>query len=109
MLTFDYNNEEKILRCIFKGRMDAVISAQISSELESKFMSLTGTDDRKTILEETLIFDLKEVNFISSSFIRICVAAGKRVKQGCFSIENCDPFIKKTFKIAGLDDILNVK
>lgn len=109
MLTFDYNPEEKILRCIFRGRMDTIISAQISAELESKFISLTGIDDQKTILEDTLIFDLKEVNFISSSFIRLCVAVRKRVKTGCFSMENCDPFIKKTFKIAGLDDILNVK
>ena len=107
MMTFDYKPEEKILRCIFKGRMDTIMSIQVQGELENKYSSLTGMEDKDAGI--AVIFDLKEVSFISSSFIRLCVAAVKRVNQGCFSIENCDPFIKKTFKIAGLDDILNVK
>ena len=108
MFDFDFNQEEKLLTCTFKGRMDTVVCSQLLAELDSKYISLSDNEDKNAVLEFGIIFDLKEVNFISSSFIRLCVAAKKRVKDGKFSIRNSDPFIKKTFKIAGLDDILNV-
>lgn len=108
MFDFDFNQEEKLLTCTFKGRMDTVVCSQLLAELDSKYISLSDNEEKDAVLEFGIIFDLKEVNFISSSFIRLCVAAKKRVKDGKFSIRNSDPFIKKTFKIAGLDDILNV-
>jgi anti-anti-sigma factor len=109
MLDFDYNPEEKVLTCIFKGRLDTILSTQISAELESKYISLSENEDSSALLDFGLVFDLKEVNFISSSFIRLCVAGKKRSREGSFCILNADPFIKKTFKIAGLDEILDVR
>ncbi len=108
-MDFDFNPEERVLTCIFKGRLDTIISTQISAELESKYSSLNEKEDSTALLDFGLVFDLKEVNFISSSFIRLCVAGKKKVKDGTFCILNSDPFIKKTFKIAGLDEILDVK
>ncbi|MCX6288041.1 MAG: STAS domain-containing protein [Bacteroidetes bacterium] len=108
MFDFDFNPEERVLTCFFKGRQDTVLSNQIAAELESKYEELTENEDKKALLDFSLVFDVKEVSFISSSFIRLCVAGKKRVKDGSFSIQNSDPFIKKTFKIAGLDEILNV-
>jgi len=109
MLSFDFIPETKNLRCFFKGRMDTVICAQIGPVLESKLASLPDEAEKDLSSDLILVFDLKEVEFISSSFIRICVAFSKRVTSGHFCIENCNPFIKKTFKIAGLDAVLNVK
>jgi len=108
MFDFDFDPDEKMLTCTFKGRIDTIISSQLSAELESKYISHSENKDKESPLEFGIVFDLKEVNFISSSFIRLCVAAKKRVKDGRFSIRNSDPFIKKTLKIAGLDEILNV-
>ena len=109
MLEFDFNPEKRVLTCIFNGRMDTILSEQISAELESKYISLCENKDQEALLDFSLIFDLEKVSFISSSFIRICVAGKKRVGEGSFCILNSNPFIKKTFKIAGLDEILNVK
>lgn len=109
MLDFDFNNDEKVLTCIFKGRLDTILCSQLSPELESKFGSLNQTQGPNDILDFSLVFDLREVDFISSSFIRLCVGSSKRVRSGSFSITNTNPFLKKTFKIAGLDEILDVK
>jgi len=109
MLDFDFNPEERVLTCIFTGRLDTILSTQISAELESKYISLSENADSSMLLDFSLVFDLKEVSFISSSFIRLCVAGKKRVREGGFCILNSDPFIKKTFKIAGLDETLSVK
>jgi anti-anti-sigma regulatory factor len=54
-------------------------------------------------------FDLKNVTYIASSFIRSCISVSRQVGDGSFSIVNAAPVIKKTFKIAGLDALLQVK
>jgi len=46
----------------------------------------------KDQIEEKIDFDMKDVNFISSSFIRICLITFKDCQKGNFTIINCDPF-----------------
>ena len=53
-------------------------------------------------------FDIKDVEYIASSFIRICVSTAKQLANKNFSIVNTIPMIKKVFKIAGLEKLLNV-
>jgi anti-anti-sigma factor len=109
MLTFDYNSAEKVLTCHFTGRLDTNTSVTLCDEMCGKINSMKGGDNPDTLLDDKIIFDMTGVNYIASSFIRICVNSAKQVHKGNFSIINCDPFLKKTFKIAGLDDLLNVK
>lgn len=108
-MNFDFNPEERVLTCIFTGRLDTILCTQISAELDNRYISLIENEDKNGLLDFSLVFDLKDVNFISSSFIRLCMAGKKRTGDGKFCILNSDPFIKKTFKIAGLDEILSVK
>jgi len=63
MLDFDYNPKKKFWTCIFKGRLDTILSTQISAELESKYISLSENEDSSALLDFGLVFDLKEVNF----------------------------------------------
>jgi anti-anti-sigma factor len=58
--------------------------------------------------EFNICFDLSEVDYISSSFLRLCISSAKDVKKGNFSIINTGPEIMKVFKIAGLEGLLNV-
>lgn len=109
MYELDFNPEAGIFRCMFHGRLDTVASLQLAAELDAKYSELSGSLEKDGPLGFRVVFDLKDVNFISSTFIRLCVAAKKRALDGDFSIKNTDPFIKKTFKIAGLDEILNVE
>lgn len=106
MPTYIYNPENKVLTCAFSGRLDTIASLSIQQEMNlelSKFI-----DSSMEHLPIIIVFDFEGATFISSSFIRICVNSAKQVNKGNFSIIHCDPFIKKTFKIAGLDEILNV-
>ena len=102
MVTFDYTPDNKIFTANFSGRLDTLAVQKISEILQ---VNLPGKDG---ISEDKIIFDLANVDYISSSFIRICVSVAKQAGHGQFSIEHCQPFIKKTFKISGLDEILNV-
>ena len=102
MLTFNYNNEEKVLTLVFTGRLDTLAIGKLNEIMSAE----QAMKDLKP--EDKIVFDLGEVDYIASSFIRICVSQAKQAGAGRFSIANSQPFIKKTFKISGLDEILNV-
>ena len=102
MVTFNYNIEDKIITVAFTGRMDSLAVVKVNEIIETEPV----IKDWKP--EDKIIFDLREVDYIASSFIRICVSTAKKAGAGRFSIAHCQPFVKKTFKISGLDDVLNI-
>lgn len=53
-------------------------------------------------------FDLAEVDFIASSFLRLCLQASHKLGVEKVSIVNVSPPIKKVFKIAGFADHLTI-
>jgi anti-anti-sigma factor len=108
MIKFNYNPTEKIITCYLSGQLDTYTCTGISEEMQQKLNEIKIGLGENELPDHKIDFDMKEVTFISSSFIRICLVTFKSLKQGNFTISNCDPFMKKTFKIAGLDDLLKV-
>jgi len=102
MVTFNYNPDRKVFMATFSGRLDTLAVQKLSEIIQVNLPVKDGTSGDK------IIFDMKDVEYISSSFIRICVNVAKQTGSGLFSITGCQPLIKKTFKISGLDEILNV-
>jgi anti-anti-sigma factor len=105
MFQSDYNKTEKVLVCVFDGHIDTNICLSYSPELQSMIDKIRAFEPSG---EFDIIFDLKEVSYIASSFIRICVNAAKQVPQGRFQIVNSNPYIKNTFKVVGLDELLKM-
>ena len=103
MVAFNYNAGEKVITAVFTGRMDSVAAMKLADIIQNEQV----INERKS--EEKIVFDLKDVDYIASSFIRICVTQAKQAGKGNFSIVNCQPFVKKTFKISGLDEALNIR
>ncbi len=106
MVTFNFNNELNELSCRLMGRMSADKVTEISSSIQKKITEQEANIENPDQLKVN--FDLQEVDYIASSFIRICVIQAKKLDKGNFKITNASPLIKKTFKIAGLDGLLNV-
>ncbi|NOU46078.1 MAG: STAS domain-containing protein [Bacteroidales bacterium] len=108
MLQSDYNKSEKVLSCAFDGHLDTNSCILINNELNANIDIIKSADETAALSETKIIFDMKGVSYIASSFIRICVSTARQLPKGHFSMINCDPFIKKTFIIAGLDELLKV-
>jgi anti-anti-sigma factor len=102
MVVFNYNTEEKIITVAFSGRMDSLAVVKLIEIIHAEPVM------KEWKPEDKIVFDLREVDYIASSFIRICVSNAKQAGPGRFSITHCQPFIKKTFKISGLDEVLNI-
>jgi len=107
MVEFIFNKPDNSLVCAFKGRIGTDVNEAVSARLTEKIGDCRNSMTEP--LELKVCFDLKNVTFIASSFIRICIATSRQVTAGNFNIINAIPVIKKTFKIAGLDEILNVR
>ena len=55
---------------------------------------------------ESVVFDLAEVSFIASVFIRLCLKTFKKMGREHFCIINASPALMKILAIAGLDQMV---
>jgi len=95
----DYKTDDEKFTCVFSGRMDTDSSSKIENELFEKVQAA----------EVPVIFDLKEVEYVSSAFLRICMKVVREIGRDRFKIIDPMPPVKKVFKIAGFDKIINIE
>lgn len=84
------------LVCAFKGFMDTANSGRIDAELRKALEGHQGA----------IAFDLGEVDYVASAFIRLCVTAHRTAGANGFAIVNAKPAVKKVFMISGLQGML---
>lgn len=77
----------------FEGHLDTARCAEIADELQAAVTAPTGP----------VVFDLQQVSFVSSAFIRLCIHAYQQAGSHGFQVIHASPLIKRVFKIAGLD------
>ena len=96
-----YKTEEKEGKLVFnfEGRLDTAACSGIENEVDGQ-VEKAG---------QPVVFDLKNVDFVSSAFLRLCISAAKKTGAGKFQVANAAPQIKKVFKIAGMDQIISVQ
>ncbi len=105
MADYIFNHHQNILHCKFSGKLDTDLSIKIKEELEYEVDEKLRKDHNNPL---QVTFDFKDVEFVTSAFIRLCIVIAKKAGKTNFSIVGTNPFIKKTFKIAGLEQELNI-
>ncbi len=93
-----FSDGDKEFVCAFVGPLNAERCQQVQDDLIKKIEST----------EDVVNFDMKEVTFASSSFLRIVLTVNKRVGKHRLKISNVDPQVKKVFKMSGLWDALEM-
>jgi len=83
-----------------KGKLDASNSAR----LEEKLLSILDKN------EENILINLKELDYISSSGLRVLLFTAKKIKElkGKFLLCELAPHIKEIFEIAGFTAIFTI-
>ena len=113
MTKCNFDSETNILTCAFSGRMDGTASEEGNRIIQEELKEIgereaDGTDQAPALAGLKIVFDLKEIDYVSSGFLRLCITLSREVEKGNFSVSNTSPFVKKIFKMAGLEEILNV-
>jgi len=93
------NLDDKKMIVEVNGRLDTNSSPDLSDALK---------DDIPNLNE--LIFDFKDLNYISSSGLRVILSTQKVMnKQGKMIIKNVNEFIMEVFEATGFTDILTIE
>ena len=94
----NYNSNEEKLVCSFTGKLGGAECLLWKEELILKVRQA----------ESAVIFDMKDVDYVASSFLRICIHVPKAIGSENFSLVNVTPSVKKVFKLSGFDKLLNI-
>ncbi|MFZ2959207.1 MAG: STAS domain-containing protein [Candidatus Ozemobacteraceae bacterium] len=89
-------HEGKEARIVFSGKLGLAGSEIIDAEVTEALLKEP----------ESVVFDLAEVTFVASIFLRLCLKTFKKMGNGHFFIANASPAVKKIFVIAGLDGVM---
>ncbi|MBR5756881.1 MAG: STAS domain-containing protein [Firmicutes bacterium] len=82
-----------------QGRLDTTTAPQLEQEINASIADATK-----------LVFDFKELEYISSAGLRLLLSAQKTMnKQGEMVIRNVNETIQEVFEVTGFADILTVE
>lgn len=85
------------LKIALKGRLDTITSPQLEQELK-----LEGVTN--------LVFDLKDLEYISSAGLRVMLSAQKTMMmQGEMALENVAEVVKEVFEMTGLGAFFTIR
>ena len=109
MIAFIFDSGSEKLTCKFEGAMNSHNCSEAARLLEEQLATLISSDEVGGARSETLkiVFDLAEVEFVSSTFLRIVMMMIKRIPKENFSITNANQFISDLFKMSALDQLLD--
>ena len=88
---------------------------QLTIALEGRLDTVTAPNLEKNIGDEIdgvteLVFDLQKLDYISSSGLRVLLAAQKKMnKTGTMKVINVCETVAEIFEITGFDSILNIE
>lgn len=96
-MIIEKNVNESELTVNVSGRLDTATAPELE-----KALNFDGV--------EVLIFDFKELEYLSSAGLRIILAAQKTMnRQGKMSIRNVNETISEIFEVTGFIDILTIE
>ena len=93
------NQQGSKLTLSLQGRLDTTTAPRLEGELRD---AVIGISD--------LVFDLSDLEYVSSAGLRVLLSAQKVMnKQGTMTIIHAKPEIMEIFEVTGFVDILNIQ
>ena len=99
-MTIQLNRNNKTLTVAVKGRLDTLTSPELEEQLEPAFEDT-----------EKMVFDLAELEYISSAGLRVLLAAVKEMdaQGGGLTLTKVCPEVMEVFEVTGFVDILTIE
>ena len=98
MFHVEKKSEGNNVTLVLSGRLDTSTAPGLEEEVKT---GLEGTED--------LVFDLTELDYISSAGLRVLLSALKKMqKRGSMKITNPNESVMEIFEVTGFSDILTI-
>ena len=99
MLNIRTEKQETALCVALEGRLDTTTAPELDKKLKDELGEAA-----------TLIFDMKELSYISSAGLRVLLSAQKIMnRQGSMIVKNVPEVIMEIFDVTGFCDILTIE
>ena len=99
MLNVKTKTDGNCLNVELKGKIDTTTAPELTKKLEAPVKNA-----------ESIVFDMKELKYISSAGLRIILSLHKEMsKKGGLVLKNVNENIMEIFDFTGFADILNIK
>lgn len=99
MLNIEKKTNGNEVTLVLNGRLDTTTAPSLEEEVKA---SVSGA--------EKLVFDLKELQYISSAGLRVLLSAQKTMnKQGSMLVKNVSDDVNEIFEVTGFSDILTIE
>lgn len=99
MLRIEKTMENNCLTYTLSGRLDTLTAPELELDLNG---ALDGATE--------LIFDLIDLDYLSSAGLRVLLTAQKRMNtQGAMRVRNVNETIREIFDVTGFSDILTIE
>jgi anti-anti-sigma factor len=79
------------LVCTFAGHFDTVRSQELEATLRQRLTA-----------PQPVVFEMQDVTYVCSAFLRVCIFVAKTAGPGQFTLSGLTPPIKRVFMMAGL-------
>lgn len=97
-MTIEKNKSGNTLVLKVSGRLDTTTAPELEAVIKNE---LDGVED--------LTIDFSDLDYISSSGLRVLLAAQKKMNaQGSMKIANPNEIVREVFEVTGFSDILTV-
>lgn len=108
MVEFEYDRQNQQLTCLFAGHLKSENCTELSESVEAKLAEFGGAGPKgKCDSAFKIVFDLANVEYMSSSFIRVVLLTARRVEKGHLSITRANPFVREIIRTSGLDQLVS--
>ena len=98
-MTINKTQEGTKLEIALEGRLDTMTAPSLEEEIKNSIEGITE-----------LVFDLKDLAYVSSTGLRVLLSAQKTMnKQGSMTIRNANEEVLEIFEVTGFIDILNIE
>ena len=98
-MTINKNLDGNKLEIALEGRLDTMTAPSLEEEIKNSIEGITE-----------LVFDLKDLAYVSSAGLRVLLSAQKTMnKQGSMTIRNANEEVLEIFEVTGFIDILNIE
>ena len=99
MLNIDKNTDGSSMELKLSGRLDTTTAPSLEEVIKEE---LSG--------KESLVFDLADLEYISSAGLRVLLSAQKVMNnQGSMVVKNVSEEVNEIFEVTGFSDILTIE
>ena len=93
------NLEGSRLTIALSGRLDTMTAPELEKVINENIAGV-----------ETLVLDLKELEYMSSAGLRVLLSAEKKMRAvGKMTVKNVNDMIMEIFEVTGFSDILTIE